>query len=338
MKQLIIYHFEDNDGVCSCALIKHHLLLDNGYNDEEIELLPSNYASLSKLVEDNDFDEYFGQYDRIFMTDVSFNDWTWMKKLYDKFGDNFIWFDHHAPIIKDSEEHGFSNAPGFRDTGRSAILCVYHYLYDENDEQYRGGEVPTLLRLLSAWDCWSWVKEGIPEDFIRAFNSGVTVKSELNVNFYLSKFYWFVKKGSYTDLHHYPYDADMNVNTLIIEFRTAGKEIMDRQDKANEALITGYGEEGWSVGGEKNAVMIVTSGPTNSQMFKCVADRLDHGVVFKHTKEGKWVVSLYNTRNDIDFDCGAYLREKYHGGGHIGAAGCTLSDEQFFKVIWEKSL
>jgi oligoribonuclease NrnB/cAMP/cGMP phosphodiesterase (DHH superfamily) len=123
-----------------------------------------------------------------------------------------------------------------------------------------------------------------------------------------------------------------------MEYTKLGGEIMDRQDKANETLITGYGEEGWSVDSKKNAIMIVTSGPTNSQMFKCVADRIDHGICFKHTKDGKWTVSLYNTRNDIKFNCGEYLRNKYGGGGHVGAAGCTLSDKQFFKAILEKSL
>lgn len=340
MKHLIIYHFEDNDGVCSCALIKDSIMKLYPENAEgnDIDLLPSNYASLAKLVEDNDFDEYFDQYDRVWMTDVSFNDWTWMKRLYDKFGKHFIWFDHHAPIIRDSEEHGFSDATGFRDTKRSAILCVYHHFYDIEDKQYNNGSTPTILRLLSAWDCWAWVREGLDENFIRAFNTGVSVRGELDVDFFLGLMGPLLTPGMHNNGRGYPLDSTECIQAEISSFFFTGQDIIDRQDKANEALITGYGEEGWSVSGEKNAVMIVTSGPTNSQMFKCVADRLDHGVVFKHSKEGKWLVSLYNTRNDVDFDCGAYLREKYNGGGHVGAAGCTLNDTQFFKIIWEKSL
>ena len=331
MKILIIYHFEDNDGVCSCALIKDYLTKSG---EDDIELLPSNYASLAKLVEDNDFDEYFGKYDMIYMTDVSFNDWVYMKKLYDKFGDRFFWFDHHAPIIKDSHEHGFNSARGYRDTTMSAILCVYNYFYPV----FKDDDVPTLLRLLSAWDCWSWTREGLNEDFIRAFNVGVTASSELNVDYYLGRMGIFLCKGEHSGIYGYPADSNIFVNDLLKSFVRTGSDIIERQDRASEALITGYGEEGWSVGGEKNAVMVVTSGPTNSQMFKCVKDRLDHGICFKHTKEGKWIVSLYNTRNDIDFDCGAYLRRKYGGGGHVGAAGCTLENEEFFKVILDKSL
>lgn len=330
MKALIIYHFEDNDGVCSCALVANHLI-----GKYDVDYLPSNYASLDKLANEIDFKEYFRKYDLVWMTDVSFNNWEYMKKLYDVMGDKFIWCDHHAPIIKDSFEHGFSDVDGFRDTGRSAILCVYHYLYDPFDAMYYNGTIPTPLRLLSAWDCWSWVKEGLDEDFIRAFNSGVSYKSELNVDWYLNNMLTLLDDGVHVH-NEYPYD-DACLE-FIDEMLECGRTIIRNQDRANENLINGYAEENWKVDGVPNAVMIVTSGPSNSQMFKCVKDKFDHGVVFKHSKEGKWIVSLYNTRNDIDFDCGDYLRKKYGGGGHIGAAGCTLNDEQFFKVIWEKNL
>lgn len=337
MKHLIIYHFEDNDGVCSCALVKQAIKYRERYGDT-IDLLPSNYASLAKLVEDNDFDEYFGQYDYIYMTDISFNDWHCMKRLYDLMGDHLYWFDHHAPIINDSHEHGFDDIPGFRDTGRSAILCVYHHFWDQVDSKYKDGEIPTILRLLSAWDCWSWAKEGLSDNFIRSFNVGVNTKGELKVDYFMNNMRWLLMDGEHDDVYHYPLDSNKNVLTLIEQYCAVGREIIDRQDKANEGLISGYGEEGWYVDGEKNAVMVVTSGPSNSQMFKSVADRFDHGIVIKHTKDGKWTVSLYNTREDVDFDCGKYLKQKYNGGGHKGAAGCTLDNTQFFKVIQDKVL
>lgn len=335
MRNLIIYHFEDNDGVCSCALIKNEIIM-NGETD--ITLLPSNYASLVKLMEDYGFDEYFGQFDRVYMTDVSFNDWTFMKKLHDRFGENFIWFDHHAPIIADSHKYGFDGAPGYRDTSISAILCVFRYYADATGKKYDENDIPTLLRLLSAWDCWSWVREGISEEFIRAFNTGVTAIGELNVDYFLDNMNTFLTPGEQNIWYEYPSDSNTEVRNFIEMFLSTGKDIIYRQDKAAESLVLGYGEEGWKIDGEENAVMIVTSGPTNSQMFKCVKDKVEHGICFKHTKEGKWLVSLYNTRNDITFDCGDYLRKKYGGGGHVGAAGCTLDNEQFYKVITEKSL
>ena len=268
------------------------------------------------------------------MTDVSFNDWTYMKKLHDKFGENFIWFDHHAPIIADSHKYGFDDTPGYRDTTMSAILCVYRYY---TGDEYDFEKAPTLLRLLSAWDCWSWVREGIGEEFIRAFNAGVTAISELNVNYFFDNIVVFLTPASQSKWYRYPTDSEPFVRNFIDRFTVTGADIIARQDRAAEVLVKEYGEEGWTVGGE-SAVMVVTSGPTNSQMFKSVKNVVEHGICFKHTKEGKWIVSLYNTRNDITFDCGDYLRKNYGGGGHVGAAGCTLDNEQFFEIITKKSL
>ena len=335
MKHLIIYHFEDNDGVCSCALIKHHLL-NFAPEDDEITLLPSNYASLAALMEEKGF-EYFDAFDQVWMTDVSFNDWTYMKKLYDKFGKNFIWFDHHAPIIQESKSHGFDTAVGFRDTNRSAILCAYHYFHDDRDKKYNNGTAPTLLRLLSSWDSWSWVREGLDERFIRSFNTGVTSLSKLDVEYFMEYMPLLLLCGQHGEVK-YPFDSNMEISVYMQRAIELGENIIDGQARANEALISGYGEFGWKVDGVENAVMVVTSGPSGSQMFKSVSGCLDHGIVFKHSKEGNWLVSLYNTRNDITFHCGNYLHEKYGGGGHSGAAGCTLTNEQFFKVISEKSL
>ena len=41
----------------------------------------------------------------------------------------------------------------------------------------------------------------------------------------------------------------------------------------------------------------------------------------------------YNTNDNDDFHCGKYLKEKYKGGGHAGAAGCTISEKDFIKVL-----
>jgi nanoRNase/pAp phosphatase (c-di-AMP/oligoRNAs hydrolase) len=73
-------------------------------------------------------------------------------------------------------------------------------------------------------------------------------------------------------------------------------------------------------------------------MFKSVADKVGHGIVFKHRPDSNWVVSLYNTNIEETFHCGDYLKEKYGGGGHQGAAGCTLTQEQFISVLTKKEL
>ena len=42
--------------------------------------------------------------------------------------------------------------------------------------------------------------------------------------------------------------------------------------------------------------------------------------------------TIYTTK-DINF-----MKEHYKGGGHPGAAGCTITQEQFIKILKKKEL
>ena len=70
------------------------------------------------------------------MVDISFNNAKRMLKLKKMFGPKFVWCDHHKPIIDESFRLGFDDVNGIRDTSKSAILCVYQYLFDPFNEKY----------------------------------------------------------------------------------------------------------------------------------------------------------------------------------------------------------
>ena len=63
-----------------------------------------------------------------------------------------------------------------------------------------------------------------------------------------------------------------------------------------------------------------------------------NGIVFKRTPTGDWTVSLYNVNDWDDFHCGEYLKNKYKGGGHLGAAGATISQAKFIKMLKTKEI
>jgi nanoRNase/pAp phosphatase (c-di-AMP/oligoRNAs hydrolase) len=73
-------------------------------------------------------------------------------------------------------------------------------------------------------------------------------------------------------------------------------------------------------------------------MFKTCPENIQHGIVFKRQPNGNWTFSLYNVRNDSDFHCGDFLKKKYNGGGHPGAAGCTITEEQFITILKNKQI
>ena len=347
-KYLLIYHREDNDGVFSGSLFYDYLLNKLRIDSKNIHFLPADYNILSDFSKSySDIETLKEKYDSIIMTDISFNDASYMKKLFKEYNNDFIWCDHHAPIIHLSHEKHFSETPGIRDTQRSAILNVWKYLYDQFDEAYNQKKVPELLRILSAYDSWTYEKEGYEFEYVRNINKAVTIKYNLDIynvlplvkmirESYLDKQPSANMSGLYRDI------------PLIKELHEYGKKLNDYDDIINKNIIMTSGDCSWEVRFEDKdrgrplfhkACAIFHQGATNSTMFKCLKNKgINHGLVFKHQPNGNWVLSMYNISDDEWTHCGDFLKERYNGGGHKGAAGCTLTQEQFIKILKTKTI
>lgn len=341
---LIIYHSEDNDGVCSAAIVKHYLMTSLNVFEEDIELLPATYNLLNSLQSQGKVDEWPKEYGHIIMTDISFNDWKTMKKLHDMFQNNFTWIDHHAPIIELSKKHKFDDVNGIRDISNSAIYNMYKYLYDPFLEM----PVPFIVKMLSAWDSWTYEREGIDSDVCRKFNRGFTIESGLSVSWYM-KIMDVILDRSFTQSD--PMSA-IKSHQYLCKIYGDGRTACDREDLDNKEMIRVNGDKSWTVNGIP-AIMVVTTGSTNSMMFKSLqkdaAVRTDEdlrvAIVCKHCNNGSWTISLYNiydfggdTSDPHYFHCGKYLQENYNGGGHEGAAGCTVTVDKFCNILKSKQL
>ena len=325
---LIIYHKEDNDGVFSTAIIYDYIInkLKHNYKTENIVFIGADYVMMQEFANDknNTPEQLHQDFKHIILTDISFNP-KYMRALFDEFGYDFIWFDHHAPIIKESYRNKFDDVPGIRDTGRSAILCAYKYLYDPFDEAYNNKEIPELLRILSAWDSWTYEKEGYTNNYVRHINKGVTIKYELSIS-YAKKLINDILEGKINDSY------------LVDDLYDYGKTLNDYDDIVIKGIIETSGDFGWTVDKKHKACAIFHQGASNSLMFKSVKNRIDCGIIFKHNPSGVWTISLYNANEDCDFHCGEYLKTNYNGGGHKGAAGCQITEEQFIKILKEKNI
>lgn len=345
-KYLIVYHVEDNDGVCSAAIILHHLLENNHIDRSEIDLLGSTYNSLNRLqakgTVENDWPNDYGH---IIMTDISFNDWKIMKWLYKTYGNNFTWIDHHAPIIKLSKQHGFDEIQGIRDTSNSAMYNAYVYLFDP----FKQDTVPYVIRMLSAWDSWTYDRESIDQDFCRAFNKGFTLESSLSVNWYLDNMP-LVMADIKSIFHTIDNEVTTGKHLALRKIYGIGKEACEKEDNDNKDMIRLNGDKEWNVDGIP-AIFVVIHGHSNSLMFKSLQvnnptlSDLRVAIAAKHCSDGNWTISLYNIydykgdkSNPYYFHCGEYLQKKYNGGGHEGAAGCTVTVDKFCKILKSKTL
>lgn len=342
---LIIYHREDNDGVFSAAIFEDYLLNKLHLKLEDLVFLGADYNILSEFAKDkhNTPEKLHEDFKHIIMTDISFNDSKFMKDLYNEFGNNFIWIDHHAPIIKESNKLGFSNCPGIRDTQRSAILNAWKFLYDQFDEAYNEKKVPELLRILSAYDSWSYEREGYEFEYVRNINKATTIKYDLS----LSKAREVVHNLVNVYVNNEPSGNMSEVfkdGALIEQLHDFGKQLNDYDDITNRGIIETAGDKEWQlfIRDEdrpehpliRKCCAIFHQGATNSLMFKSLRNtELKNGIVFKHNPNKTWTISLYNINDDDWFHCGEFLKEKYGGGGHKGAAGCQITQEQFIKIL-----
>lgn len=344
-KYLIIYHREDNDGLFSGSLIYDYLIHKLNIDTENIDRLPADYNILAEFSKEMEVEELHQKYKSIIMVDISFNDWKYMKKLYKEFGTDFVWCDHHAPIIHLSQEKHFDDVPGIRDTNRSAILCVWKYLYDQFDEDYNKKAIPEYLRILSAWDSWTYAREELDFDFCRNVNKGTTIKLNLDMDEILKIIRDLVE--IYVDGKN---KFEFSMDVLIKDFEEYGKILNRYDDIVMQNILNESADKEWKleITDEelddtkiRKACAIFHQSQTSSALFYSLQKTnpdIQNVIVFKHQPNNKWTISLYNIYEDTWFHCGDFLREKYSGGGHKGAAGCTLTQEQFIKILKNKVL
>lgn len=316
---LIIYHKEDNDGACSAGLIKTFLEHKFKPSELNIEFWGVDYAMLTDFYErhKNEFDGIIEKYDEIYLTDMSFNNIEAMNELYHK-AKRFVYFDHHASIIEASKTNDFGQAEGFRDTNCSAILCVWRYFWGDD-------WIPQVLQELSDYDSWQWVNKDYKEDDIFALNIGFTIKGKLDPEYFA--------RLTNSILHESNFYKEEEADA-----RKVGLESLLRQREHCKEMIAEWGDLTWTVAGHK-ACALFSQEKFSSKSFISLADTdIQHGIVFRRKPTGDWVVSAYNVSDDVDFHLGLYLREKWNGGGHKGAAGCTISQEDFIKVLTTKTM
>jgi oligoribonuclease NrnB/cAMP/cGMP phosphodiesterase (DHH superfamily) len=270
-------------------------------------------------------------YKNIIMTDVSFNDFSKMKELYKKIENHFCWIDHHAPIIIESEKKGCEDIVGYRDIHRSAILNAYTFFYDPFNLKYKEKNIDIeLFRILSSWDSFSFEQEGFDKTYAMCVNLAVTNKFNLDSDSII-EFVWKLIYGGMSDEEY---------KSTINELYEEGTKYNEILTKKFSDLCRDYGDE-WTVGEEKRpALCLFYQGHSSSMVFDSVKDKYKNGIVFKHTKNNNWTISLYNTKTiyDPEFDCGKYMKEHYNGGGHKGAAGCTIDNDKFNELIKNKNI
>lgn len=346
MKHLIIYHSEDNDGLMSMAIIYNHLLFQEKVSKDDIVLLGADYGLLTQMLQNGEFEKLLQEkcITDISITDVSFNESEKMLELYNRFGKHFTWIDHHKPIIDFSESCELKNAKGLRDIHHSALYNAWIYYFNGKTGII---DMPDVIKYLSAFDSFTYKENNLTFEEVRYCNEGANILYKrqpqqcisyikyLLVESYLGEpeeFMKFFGEPQETLTKNFiPLTENLS---YLIEY---GKDKCSEEDSRFTKLIKEYGDYTWTVNGSTACALFIQE-QTASYLFSSVKEICRHAIVFKHKPNATWLISLYNTNENDDFDCGKYCKEQFNGGGHHGAAGATISQDQFIEILKNKKI
>jgi hypothetical protein len=136
----------------------------NGINppflDHDLDLIGYNYG--------DPIPDLSG-YEKVILVDISFPP-DRMVELFQNFGLNLIWLDHHISAIRSVDEalHALQGGsiliPGIRDLQHAACELTWHYFFPSVS-------IPEIVRLLGRYDCFG--HRGTPEEkYVLEFQYG----------------------------------------------------------------------------------------------------------------------------------------------------------------------
>ena len=299
-KNLVIYHRVDYDGIFSGLIVKKYyeekgiITRTYGWNYGDLEL------DLSSII---------NNYQNIIMVDISFSPDV-MLKLRET--GKLTWIDHHQTAISDSEEHNYSDIPGYRKDGIAACELTWSYFYPNK-------ETPQIIQFVGAYDIWDktrfdWSNDVVPLQY--------GLRNEYGVNL----------NNIEKDWETLSTDCSWVLNT--------GSTIFEWLKKSSEIWIKNNGFPVTVAGKFKGIALL--SPLASSILFESVISEYDIFLIVQINNNGTtYSVSMYSEPDkDLgDFSCGEYLKTYYNGGGHAKAAGAkNLTKEQFERLIFEHEI
>jgi oligoribonuclease NrnB/cAMP/cGMP phosphodiesterase (DHH superfamily) len=232
--------------------------------------------------------------EKVFMVDFGLQPFSDMERLQKV--SELIWIDHHKSALADAAKAGFV-AGGVVKDGRAGCELTWEFLFPEQP-------IPWAVHLLGRYDVWDHSDEHTLPFQYGMRNAADTLPE--NQDFWGKVFCG----GDF-------FTKTLNEGSLIIRYEKV----------QNEKFCKTYAFE-TEFDGIKG--ICVNRGLTNSKVFDSVYDPERHRLMITFCRlkppAGKWTVSLYSTREDVD--CGA-LAKSFGGGGHKGAAGFQCEDLPF---------
>lgn len=319
MNPICFYRRADFDGVCSAAIVKKFVpdceLHGIDYGDE----FP--WGKIRPKTEDGSC---------IWLRTVYLVDFSLppeqMKTL--ALSCNLVWIDHHKSALETCTQAELPRVPGIREVGRAGCELCWEWFTDSWPVQAS----PEAVRLLGRYDVWD--KDNPEWASIEAFQFGMRAQPGA----------MDPENGLWKDL--LGASGDEQAAYELDRVAWFGAAILSYRDQEAKSLCVDgchetrlpvpddfkyvNGGATLEVTGSYVKLICLNSLQRGSWQFNSVWDPEKHDAmcVYGQLKDGRWRVSLYSTKPEVD--CGAICKA-FGGGGHVGAAGFVCDE-----LPWER--
>lgn len=288
MNPIVIYHNKDMDGYCSGAIARLHFHR-HGY--PEVDMIGWDYGNPIPDIP---------HHANVIMTDISFPAEE-MIKLQNNCA-LFTWIDHHKTAIKDSEDHGYSQAHGLRRVGDSASLLAWEYFFGE---QYKNP--PSVVYWTDRYDVW---KQGDDWEVV------------LQMQYALRHFF-----RDPAEVSHYRHWAPFLTEGIGLgEYEDIGRAIylfskdLHKKQCQNAFDLRFHGLN----------FIALNHAFGGSTVLESVVNSNHDGIFMFYFDGKKYKVSLYGNGKDHDL---SQIARIYNGGGHFQASGFTVSKDIMKQIL-----
>ena len=325
MKPLILWHRADFDGVCSAAIAKKFVpdaeLHGLDYGDpfpwqkvwpppgelSEIQLLAGQILVSTGRYAVDGFEKR-----KVYLLDFSLPPED-MEKL--AACCDLIWCDHHKSAL---DACAGLDIRGVRSTALAGCELTWEWFASLNGEGLL--PLPEAVRLLGRYDVWGaenpdWARIEAFQFGMRSLRGAMDPVNPMWEERFLSES---------DDVNLFNIATTVERGLGILSYRDQEAKALCADGAHEELLVVPTDMSDFQAGvdptGKNYRLVCLNTLQRGSWLFKSVWDPAKHDMmcVYGKLKDGRWRVSLYSTKPEVD--CGA-IAKSLGGGGHRGAAG-----------------
>lgn len=284
-----LFTHNDLDGV-GCEI-----LAKLAYGEENVKATMHGYDTIDYAV----LSEDLGQYDKVFITDISVCMYI-AEKLAGH--DNVVLFDHHASAFELNKFRfchiKFANTQGIATCGTEMF---YEHL-TSSESLKSTTSLDEFVRAVRDYDTWRWTTMG---------ESGIICR-KLNEMFYLYGADLFRKKMiEHISNNTFPNLSDKDELVLFVNRRNIEQYVMEKAETIRRIFRDGY-----------NIALVFADSHIND-VAQYIYNHFECDIVAVIDMSSS-KVSFRTKKDDVDV---SVFAKKYGGGGHKKAAGATLNLE-----------